>query len=138
MDRLLLVVGAVAVAGVVAALVGRRRPSPPADNTGHIPRRLDRADFDGPGAPWLVAVFTSAGCNTCAGVVERALPLASDQLTVQEVELGADPQLHDRYRIDAVPTLVLADADGAVRTAFLGPVATDELWAAVADARDVS
>jgi hypothetical protein len=135
MDRVLLVLGAVAVAGVVAAVLGRRT-APPAANTHHIPRQLDRSDFNGPTVPWLVAVFTSATCSTCAGVVERARLLASSEVAVQEVEVGADAALHERYRIDGVPTLVVADAAGEVVESFLGPVTSADLWAAVAAARD--
>ena len=43
--------------------------------------------------------------------------------------------MHQRYAIDAVPCLVIADADGAVRAGFLGPVTATDLWAAVAEAR---
>ena len=136
MDRLLLVLGAVAVAGVVAALLSRRTAAPAA-NTHHIPRQLDRADFASPHTPWLVVVFTSATCSTCAGVVERARSLESPEVAVQEVEVSADAALHERYRIDGVPALVLADAHGAVVESFLGPVTSAVLWAAVAHARDV-
>ena len=136
MDRVLLVVGAVAVAGAVAALFGRRRPAAPADNTGQVPRRVDRHDFARPEAPWLVVTFTSATCDTCAGVVERAALLESEQVAVQEVEVSRDGALHERYLIDAVPTLVLVDAGGEVQRAFLGPVTSSDLWAAVAEARE--
>lgn len=138
MDRVLLVIGAVAIAGVVAALLGRRPAAAPADNTHDVPRRLDRADFARTDTPWLVAVFTSATCDTCAGVLERAFLLESDQVAVQEVEVAGDAALHERYRIDAVPMLLLADAQGEVRRAFLGPVTSAELWAAVAEARGLS
>ena len=30
--------------------------------------------------------------------------------------------LHQRYHIEAVPTLVLADREGVVRASFVGPV----------------
>lgn len=35
-----------------------------------------------------------------------------------------------------MPTLVVADADGAVKRGFLGPVTATDLWAAVADERE--
>lgn len=62
--------------------------------------------------------------------------LESSQVAVQEVEVGNDAALHDRYRIDGVPTLVIADAAGEVRRAFLGPVTSTDLWAAVAEVRE--
>ncbi|HEY4332527.1 MAG TPA: hypothetical protein VGM78_08160, partial [Ilumatobacteraceae bacterium] len=43
--------------------------------------------------------------------------------------------LHTRYKIDAVPTLVIADREGVVRASFLGPVSATDLWAACAEAR---
>ena len=135
MDRVLLVLGGVAIAGLVAALLGHR-PSAPAANTHHIPRQLDRADFPRPEAPWLVAVFTAATCATCQGVWERARHLESDAVAVVELEVSAEKALHERYRIDGVPTLVVCDASGEVKRAFLGPTTATDLWAAVAELRD--
>jgi hypothetical protein len=135
MDRVLLVLGGVAIAGFVAALLGRSTAAPAA-NTHHIPRHLDRNDFARPDAPWLVGVFSSATCDTCQGVWERARHLESDQVAVVEVEVGAEKALHDRYKIDAVPTVVICDATGEVKRAFLGPTTATDLWAAVAEVRE--
>lgn len=135
MERVLLVAGGMLVAALVALVLGRRnRPSP--TNVHHIPSRLDRLDFLRPDAEWLVAVFTSASCNTCAGVWDRARHLSSDHVVVQEVELAAARGLHERYGIDAVPTLVIADRSGEVKRAFLGPTTATDLWAAMADVRE--
>ncbi len=135
MDRIILVMGAVAIAGAVAAILSRR-PDPPASNTHHVPHRLDRSEFSGEATPWLVAVFTSATCNTCAGVIEKARHLEATEVAVQEIEITEAKALHDRYGIDAVPTLVIADIDGLVQQAFLGPVTTADLWAAMAELRE--
>jgi hypothetical protein len=135
MDRVLLVLGGLAIAGAVAAMFGRKTAAPAA-NTHHIPTQLNRADFARPDAPWLVAIFTSATCDTCAGVWERAQPLESNEVAVVELEVGTDKALHDRYKIDGVPTLVVADADGEVKRAFLGPMTATDLWAAVAEVRE--
>ena len=135
MDRVLLVLGALAIAGAFATVLGRRTAAP-SSNTHHVPSVLDRRDFIQPDAPWLVAVFTSSTCDTCAGVWERAELLASDVVACQRIDFQDDTSLHERYRIDGVPTLVVADADGAVRRAFLGPVTATDLWAAVADERE--
>jgi hypothetical protein len=97
---------------------------------------VDRADFQRPEAPWLVAVFTSATCGTCQGVWERTQPLASAAVAVQELEYGADRGLHDRYAIEAVPTTLVVDVDGVVAASFIGPVTATDLWAAVAEARE--
>lgn len=136
MERLLVAAVVVAVAVVVALVLERRRPDPPAQTTWGVPSQLDRRDFPRPEAPWLVAVFTSATCRTCAGVAEAAAPLAAGDVAVAVAEAGERKDLHDRYRIEAVPTLVVADGAGVVRTSFLGPVGADELGAALAKVRD--
>ena len=137
MERLALVVVLVAVAVVVAVVIERRRRPPVPTNVSHVlPEQLDRADFDHPGSPWLVAVFTSSTCATCAGVWDKARHLAGDAVAVQQLELTATRPLHDRYRITAVPAVVVADATGAVRATFLGPVTATDLWATVAELRE--
>jgi protein-disulfide isomerase len=131
----LLLMGA---AGGVAALV-RRRTVPDAPSTPRsyaAPVQLDRADFDRPDAPWLVVVFSSATCQTCALVLDKARVVASREVAVQDAEFTAARQLHERYGIDAVPTVVVADADGVVRASFIGPMSATDLWAAVAEARN--
>jgi hypothetical protein len=133
--RLLVVAAVVVVAVLVALIVQRRRPDAPVRTGFAIPEQLDRADFTRPDAPWLVAVFTSATCATCADVWTKAAVLASDDVAVQELEYGRDRALHDRYAIDAVPALVVVDADGVVRRSFLGPVSATHLWAALAEVR---
>jgi hypothetical protein len=136
MDRLLIALGvAVAAALVAIVLRRRRRPDAPTRSVSVVPEQLDRADFVTPTTPWLVAVFTSATCATCADVVAKAVVLASDDVAVEEVEFQNRPDLHQRYRIEAVPLLVIADGRGVVRGHFLGPVTATDLWAAVAAAR---
>lgn len=135
-ERLLVVVGLVIVAVGAAALLERRRPGPgPVTPVGTPPTHLAREDFDRPGAPWLVAVFTSASCSTCAEVWAKARLLASDEVVTQVVEVGDRPDLHRRYRVDAVPLVVVADGAGDVRATFLGPVTATDLWARVAELR---
>jgi hypothetical protein len=122
--------------GVAALLQRRQRPDAPVRTGYAVPAQLDRADFARPDAPWLVAVFTSATCTTCQGVWERAQPLASESVVVQEVEHQADRALHDRYEIEAVPTTLIADVEGVVVASFIGSVTATDLWAAVAEARE--
>ena len=127
-ERFLLVLVLVAVAVGVTVVVERRRRPPAPTNVGHtLPDQLDRADFARPEAPWLVAVFTSATCATCAGVWDKARILASDDVAVQKVEVATSRDLHGRYRITAVPAVVVADAAGVVRSTFLGPVTAELL-----------
>lgn len=126
----------VVLAALIAVVVERRRPEPPTQGSWAVPAQLDRGDFARPDAPWLVAVFTSATCDSCAQAVERARVLASDSVAVDEAEVKARPDLHRRYHIDAVPIVVVADAEGVVRTSFTGPPSATDLWAAVAAVRD--
>lgn len=136
-ERLLLVLVLVAVAIAVAVVVERRRRPPAPTNVGHtLPDQIDRRDFVQPGASWLVAVFTSSTCSTCAGVWDKASMLASDEVAVQQVEVAAARDLHDRYRVTAVPAVVVADASGVVRATFLGPTTATDLWATVAELRE--
>jgi hypothetical protein len=101
-----------------------------------VPVQLDRAEFDRPDAPWLVAVFSSATCQTCALVVDKARVVACREVAVQDVEFTASRRLHERYRIDAVPTVVVADVEGVVRASFVGPMSATDLWAAIAEVRN--
>lgn len=145
MQRLVVAVAVALVAALVAFLLQRaRRAAAPTQGlivgedglAASVPTQLDRADFDSPGAPWLVAVFTSATCDTCAAVWERAQVLASDEVTVANIEARQRADLHRRYRIDSVPLVVIADRGGLVRTHFLGPLRATDLWGALAELRE--
>ncbi|MBI2709203.1 MAG: hypothetical protein HYX34_05855 [Actinobacteria bacterium] len=136
MSRLIvLLVLAVAAAAVAAVVQRRTRRDPPTQGSWPVPGQLDRRDFERPEAPWLVVLFSSSTCLSCRGVWQKVQALASDAVAVQDVEAVADRSLHQRYGVEAVPCVVVADADGVVRASFLGePTATD-LWAAVAEVR---
>ncbi len=136
MERFAIAAVVVLIAVVVAVVMERRRPEPPTQGAWAVPAQLDRADFARPDAPWLVAVFSSATCLTCKGTWEKAAALASDAVAVQEVEAVQRRDLHERYGIDAVPAVVVADADGVVRASFLGEPSAADLWAALAGLRD--
>jgi hypothetical protein len=135
MERFVLAAAVVAVAAAAAFVAERRRPDAPTQATWAVPTQLDRSDFERPEAPWLVALFTSATCDSCASVREKARVLASGEVTVEEVEVKEKPDLHRRYHVEAVPTIVVADADGVVRASFVGTPSATDLWAAVAEAR---
>ncbi len=122
MERVLLAVGLAAVVAVVAVVLERRRPQPPTQRRWAVPDQLDRSDFERPGAPFLVAVFSSATCDSCAQTVAEAQHMASGDVVVQEVDVSGRGDLHHRYNIEAVPTLVVADREGVVRASFVGPV----------------
>ena len=133
--RLLLALIIVAVAVVAAVLLERRKPAPPTRDAYPVPAQLDRLDFPRPHAPWLFVLFSSRTCDSCGPMVARVCSLESESVATVQVEAQADKALHDRYRIEGVPMVVLADGDGVVRAGFVGSVDTWELEAALSDAQ---
>ena len=136
MDRFYLLVLVASIAGILAYLLQRKAQETPVRTGWSVPDQVNRADFIFPDAPWLVAVFTSSTCDTCAEVLAKATPLASDQVAVQALEAKKDKELHDRYQIEAVPLIALIDALGVVRSHFLGPVSSSQLWSSLAELRE--
>jgi hypothetical protein len=133
--RLVLAAGLIAAALVVAWLLQRRRPAPPVRDVYPVPRQLDRTDFPRADAPWLVALFSSTTCDSCAGLAQKLAVLDSPAVVACDIEFHRQPDLHRRYAISGIPTTLLADAEGVVRAAFVGSVTATDLWAAVAEAR---
>jgi hypothetical protein len=133
------IVVAVVLFAVLAALAWwlerRRRVDAPTQSRGVAPSQLNRADFPRPDVAWLVVLFTSKTCDSCAGLLDKAAALESDDVAVTEVEYFARPDLHERYHVDAAPMTLIADTDGVVRASFLGAFAAPELWTAVAEVR---
>lgn len=137
MIQVLIVAAVAIIALAVGAYVQRQAPDAPTAPTQHTtPDQLDRADFVDPEKPWLVAVFTSATCETCAKVWTSTQLLESDAVAIQNVEVSADAELHERYNITAVPAVVIADHDGVTQASFLGPPTSSELWAKLAELRE--
>lgn len=137
MAQVVLAVVLVAVAIAVGLVLrARRRPAAPTQPSLAVPVQLDRADFPEATTPWVVVVFSSSTCHSCADVVRKAQVLASKEVTVVDVEFGAEPGLHRKYDIQAVPLVAVADRDGVVHRGFAGPVTATDLWAAVAEARE--
>jgi hypothetical protein len=134
-ERAVIAAALVVVVAVVALIASRRRADAPTQPTWTVPTLLDRADFARPDVPWLVVVFSSATCAGCHEVVDAARPLESDAVAVEEVESAARRELHERYSIDAVPTLVVADTEGVVRESWVGPVSAAELRDRLAELR---
>lgn len=135
-QQLIFVVAAMAVALAIALVLKRRKSDAPTQAGFEIPIQIDRNDFEDPHSPWLVVVFTSATCHTCTDVVTKAEVLSSSEVAVQRIDYTVNPALHKRYRIDAVPLLVIADIDGVVQKGFIGPLKAQDLWAAMAECRD--
>lgn len=136
MTNLLLVLVGVVVAITASLLARRRTPDAPTQGGFQLPTQVDRADFGRADAPWLVLLFTSATCDACQDMVQKARVLETRDVAVVDVEYSANKDLHARYSVDAVPSLVVVDADGVVRAGFIGPVKAQDLWAAVAECRE--
>lgn len=135
MTTVIIAAAIVAAALVVTAVAQRRKPDAPTSPSYQVPEQVDRNDFAFADQPWLVAVFTSSTCNSCAATLAEAQEIAGGaaDTAVLEVEVTKDKALHDRYRIGAVPIIIVADADGVVRTSFLGPPPAGGLHHALAD-----
>jgi len=134
--QVLIAVAVLVVAlGVGAVLRRRRRVDAPTQPAFAAPAQIDRADFAAFDAPWLVAVFSSATCTTCADVVRKANVLTCAEVAVVDVEYSVAAALHRKYNVDAVPIAVVADRAGVVRASFVGPMSATDLWAAVAEVR---
>jgi thioredoxin-related protein len=127
----------VVVIALLANLWQRKRQvDAPTQGASEVPSQIDRADFARPDAPWIVLAFTSATCQTCSDIERKVRVLETKSVAIQILEYTAERELHERYKIDAVPTVLMADANGVVQANFLGPVSATDLWAALARARD--
>jgi hypothetical protein len=100
-----------------------------------VPAQLARADFPRPGAPWLVVLFSSDTCAGCAAMAEKVRALESADVAVFDAEFGAQRALHERYGVEAVPIVVIVDAEGVTRASFAGSASATDLWAKVAELR---
>ncbi|MEY2454698.1 MAG: hypothetical protein QOD92_4272 [Acidimicrobiaceae bacterium] len=133
----LIAVVVVVIAVAVAVVITRRTrvDAPTQPESYEVPPMLDRADFDRPEAPWLVAVFSSVTCLSCQDAWDKARHLDSADVVVQEIEAIERKDLHERYAIDAVPMIVVADDEGVTRASFVGVPSAADLWAALAELR---
>lgn len=100
------------------------------------PVQIDRTDFPISQHEWMIAVFTSATCHACADMLAKAQVVASKNVAVVEIEYSDKKELHRKYNIEAVPTVVVSDIRGVVHKSFLGPVSATDLWAGIASVRD--
>jgi thioredoxin-related protein len=131
------IVGVVVVIALLANLWQRKRQvDAPTQGATEVPSQIDRSDFARPDAPWIVLAFTSATCQTCSDIERKVRVLETNSVAIQILEYTAQRELHERYKVDAVPTVLMADAKGVVQANFLGPVSATDLWAALARARD--
>lgn len=143
MIDLVLASAIVVVVATIAVVLRRRRPvDAPTQKQWTVPTQIDPSDLvdaeTGSPHEWSVVVFTSATCHVCADVAAKAAAVRSRHVAVREVEFASSADLHRKYSIDAVPTLLICDQLGVVRRHFLGPVSATDIWAAVAAVRDGS
>jgi Thioredoxin len=134
--RIAIAAAIVLVLLVVAWWLRRRRPAPPPRDPYPVPRQLDRGDFPRPDVPWLVAYFSSETCASCQGLGPKVAALESRAVVTCELGFATRRDLHERYDISAIPMILVTDADGVVRRAFVGATTATDLWAAVADVRE--
>lgn len=117
--------------GVLVAMYLRRRDAGAMTQGARwsIPAQLERRDFVDPEATRLVVVFSSDTCDACESTWQRvsALVGSAPATATELVSYQARPDLHERYGIDAVPTLLVADAEGVVERSFVGPPDEAEL-----------
>ncbi|CAB4707735.1 unannotated protein [freshwater metagenome] len=127
-----------AVVAVTALVIRQRRViDAPTQKVFSAPTQIDRTDFPTSQHEWMIAVFTSASCHACADMLAKAQVVASKNVSVVEIEYSNKKELHIKYNIEAVPTVVVSDARGIVHKSFLGPVSATDLWADIASVRDL-
>lgn len=131
MTRLIILVVLAVLAVGVALLLQRRRPEPPTAPSYRAPSQLDRGDFAHPLDQPLVVVFASTTCNSCPGVWDAVQALRSDAFVAERINVQDDPKRHERYKIDGVPTTLVADASGVVTASFFGPLREGALETAI-------
>ena len=134
-SRLIIAAVLVIAAALIAWRLRSQGEADPVHVGGEVPRQIHRGDFPRSDAPWIVVLFSSASCDGCAVMASMVRVLDSAEVAVCEVEFGADRAIHERYAIDSVPLVVVADHEGVTRAAFLGPTSATDLWAALAELR---
>ncbi|MBW3668666.1 MAG: thioredoxin family protein [Actinobacteria bacterium] len=114
----LLIVAALLAAFVAFRIAYDRRRRRIASDDRPVPR-LPGHLVDGAEATWVV--FTTPYCASCGPVVDRL----QGHGPVITVDATRDPDLAEAFRIRSAPTVLLADAAGAVHGRFVGAAAVD-------------
>jgi thioredoxin-like negative regulator of GroEL len=122
--RLAILLCLTVLAIIVAVALQRRRSEPPSSPSYRAVSEIDRSEFAHPEEPILVVMFGSTTCDTCPIVWET---IESIGAPAERVDVQADPKRHQRYRIDGVPTTVIADSAGVVARTFFGPLSKAQI-----------
>jgi thioredoxin-related protein len=133
MATLVIVILVVVVASAAAVLVQRRQPDVPSAPQFVVPQQLDRSDFEAPNKPWLLLLFSSETCLSCHDARNTLDLVEVDSIHVQDAPVETTKALHDRYAINAGPTVILADAEGVVTWSYLGAPPRDAIAALLQD-----
>jgi thiol-disulfide isomerase/thioredoxin len=104
--RLLLVIGVLALAGLVAWLIGMVRKPP-------HPELIVQEEGDRPG----VVLFTSLECTTCRTTIAM---LRTRGVPFREITHELEPQRFESWRVLAIPLTVVLDDEGVVVDAITG------------------
>ncbi len=137
MERLVVLLVLTALAVGVSLVLQRRRPEAPTAPSYRAPVQIDRCDFVSPDVATLVVMFTSVTCDGCVAawdVVRAAAGEAADSeiagskgVVIQKIEIEETPDLHQRYKIDGVPTTLIVDDQGVVLRSYFGPLDRAEI-----------
>lgn len=125
--RYAVLVGLAVIAVGVSYLAQKRRPDPPTSPSYRAPSQLDLADFETTAKSNRIIVFGSTTCASCESVWSEVAGFESETVAVQLCNVEDDSALHDRYKIDGVPTTLVVDASGVVQHAYFGPLTSGVL-----------
>ena len=132
MERLVVLLVLTVLAIGISLLLQRRRPEAPTAPSYRSPIQVDRGDFDSPESASLIVMFTSVTCDGCATAWDIVLDVASGTVAsgtvaIQKIEIEQTPDLHQRYKIDGVPTTLIVDDQGVVLRSYFGPLDREEI-----------
>ncbi|MDY7102864.1 MAG: thioredoxin family protein [Actinomycetota bacterium] len=137
MEQVVIGLVLVAVVAAVAFVVSRRStPDAPTRGVARVPAQLDRNDFEATDAEWLLVLFSSATCGTCASARSRLESLdegvVAGRVARAEVTWEQHGPIHERYGVDGVPLIVVVDERGVVRASVVGVPKAGEIEEALA------
>jgi len=130
------VVGILILATIVGVVLrhrtGRARSAGGTTRTSRL-RADDLASASGYGAAATLVQFSTPTCARCPATRRLLDAVAGQHEGVRriEIDLAEHPELARRFDVMQTPTVLLLDADRAIRTRFGGPPRPPELTAAL-------